>query len=53
MPGPISDRLRALFGADVGAWPAWREPEEIHDMPEEDYQGIELGTDPGRGQVAA
>lgn len=41
--GPISDRLRALFGRDVAEWPAHREPEAIRDMPEENYTGRTLG----------
>lgn len=41
--GPISARLRARFGPDVAEWPAYREPDEIHDMPATDYSGLRLG----------
>lgn len=52
LPGPISDRLRVLYGPDVADWPACRMPDEICDMPPQLYRGIDL--DPhGRGTVGA
>jgi hypothetical protein len=41
--GPISARLRVQFGPDVAEWPAYRESEEITDMPADDYAGLALG----------
>jgi hypothetical protein len=44
LDGPISDRLRALFGGKVADWPAYRKPEVIRDMPEENYTGRTLSA---------
>lgn len=44
LSGPISVRLRALFGPAVADWPAYREPEEIHDMPAQNYTGVAMGA---------
>lgn len=52
LSGPISERLRAIFGPDVAEWPAWRESETIEDMPAVAYSGTELG-DPSRLLVDA
>ena len=44
LSGPISNRLRALFGPGVVDWPAHREPEAIRDMPSENYSGLTLAA---------
>jgi hypothetical protein len=44
----ISDRLRRLFGDDVGEWPAARADDIIRDQPAETYRGISLGRPAGR-----
>ncbi len=43
LDGPISDRIRLLFGPRVADWPAHREPEIDREMPEELYTGRTLG----------
>lgn len=45
--GKISDRLRRLFGDDVGEWPAARADDSIDNMPPENYRGVHLSP-PGR-----
>lgn len=52
LTGPISDRLRVLYGPDVAEWPTFRMSDEISDMNPDNYRGIDL--DPGkRGEVEA
>lgn len=48
--GPISDRLRKLFGADVKTWPAYRASESTP-MPAKGVEGIDLSQSgrAGRG----
>ncbi len=45
--GPISDRLRRLFGDKVADWPAYRQP-EAKPMPKSGVGGKALGGKPGR-----
>jgi hypothetical protein len=48
--GVISDKLRRLFGADVGEWPAARADDAIDTMPPADYRGVELSDPDRRGR---
>lgn len=45
--GPISDRLRKLFGSNVADWPAYR-ASDVSPMPRPKPGGGPLGGKPGR-----
>lgn len=48
--GPISERLRRLFGKDVKRWPAYR-ASESKSMPADTYTGVDLSVPGKRGQT--
>lgn len=43
LAGPISDRLRALFGPTEPVWTPTREPAAAVDVPADSYDGWSFG----------